>query len=55
MVPIAGIILGELSGQFELTVLAAAIATLILISVAILVTWGAAQLFQREAILTRWK
>ena len=55
VVPIAGIILGELSGQFELTVLVAVIASLILIPVAILLTWGAAQLFQRETILTRWK
>ncbi len=55
VVPIAGIILGELSGQFELTVLVAVIACLILIPVAILLTWGAAQLFQRETILTRWK
>lgn len=55
VVPIAGIILGELSGQFELTVLMAVLASLILIPVAILSTWGAAQLFQREAILTRWK
>jgi ABC-2 type transport system permease protein len=55
VVPIAGIILGELSGKFELTVLVAVVACLILILVAILVIWGAAQLFQREAILTRWK
>ena len=55
VVPIAGIILGELSGQFELTVLVAVIACLILIPLAILLTWGAAQLFQRETILTRWK
>jgi ABC-2 type transport system permease protein len=55
VVPIAGIVLGELSGQFELTVLVAVVASLILIPVAILLTWGAAQLFQREAILTRWK
>ena len=55
VVPIAGIILGELSGQFELTVLVAVIATGILIPLAILLTWGAAQLFQRETILTRWK
>lgn len=55
VVPIAGIILGELSGQFDLTVLVAVIACLILIPIAILVTWGAAQLFQRETILTRWK
>lgn len=54
-VPVAGLILGELSGQFELTVLVAVIATAILILLAILLTWGAAQLFQREAILTRWK
>jgi len=54
VVPIAGIILGELSGQFELTVLVAVIATGILIPLAILLTWGAAQLFQRETILTRW-
>ena len=55
VVPIIGIILGELSGQFELTVLVAVVASLILIPIAILLTWGAAQLFQREAILTRWK
>jgi ABC-2 type transport system permease protein len=55
VVPIAGIILGELSGQFELTVLAAVIASLILIPVAIIATLGAAQLFQRETILTRWR
>lgn len=55
VVPIIAIILGELSGQFELTVLAAVIASLILIPIAILLTWGAAQLFQREAILTRWR
>lgn len=55
VVPIAGIILGELSGQFELTVSAAVIFSLILIPVALLLTWGAAQLFQREAILTRWR
>jgi ABC-2 type transport system permease protein len=55
VVPIIGIILGELSGQFELTVLVAVIASLILIPVAILLTWGAAQLFGRETILTRWK
>ncbi len=55
VVPIIGIILGELSGQFELTVLVAVITCLILIPVAILLAWGAAQLFQREAILTRWK
>jgi hypothetical protein len=33
----------------------AVIATGILIPLAILLTWGAAQLFQRETILTRWK
>ena len=55
VVPIVGIILGELSGQFELTVLVAVITTVILIPLAILLTWGAAQLFQRETILTRWK
>jgi ABC-2 type transport system permease protein len=55
VVPIIGIILGELSGQFQLTVLAAIIATVVLIPLAILSTWGAAQLFQREIILTRWK
>src|SRR5579884_255612 len=54
VVPIAGIILGELSGQFELTVLVAVIADLILLPLAILLTWGASQLFQRETILTRW-
>lgn len=53
--PVAGIILGELSGQFELTVLVAVVVSLILIPIAILATWGAAQLFQREVILTRWK
>jgi ABC-2 type transport system permease protein len=55
VVPIIGIILGELSGQFELTVFVAIIVSLILIPVAILLTWGAAQLFRRETILTRWK
>jgi ABC-2 type transport system permease protein len=55
VVPIIGIALGELSGQFELTVPVAVVASLILIPVAILLTWGAAQLFQRETILTRWK
>jgi ABC-2 type transport system permease protein len=55
VVPIIAIVLGELSGQFELTVLVAVTACLILIPVAILLTWSAAQLFQREAILTRWK
>jgi ABC-2 type transport system permease protein len=55
VIPIIGIVLGELSGQFELTVLVAVVATLILIPVAILSIWGAAQLFQRETILTRWK
>lgn len=55
VIPVAGLILGELSGQFELTVLVAVIATGILIPLAILLTWGAAQLFQRETILTRWK
>ena len=55
VVPIIGIILGELSGQFDLTVLVAVIACLILIPLTILLTWGAAQLFQRETILTRWK
>jgi ABC-2 type transport system permease protein len=55
VVPIVGIILGELSGQFELTILVAVIATVVLIPLAILLTWGAAQLFQRETILTRWK
>ncbi len=55
VVPIVGIILGELFGQFELTVFVAVIATLILIPIALVLTWGAAQLFQRETILTRWK
>jgi ABC-2 type transport system permease protein len=55
VVPIIGIILGELSGQFDLTVFVAVIACLILIPLAIFLTWGAAQLFQRETILTRWK
>jgi ABC-2 type transport system permease protein len=55
VIPVLGLILGELSGQFELTVLVAVIATGILIPLAILLTWGAAQLFQRETILTRWK
>ena len=55
VIPIAGIVLGELSGQFELTVLAAIITTVVLILLAILSIWGAAQLFQRETILTRWK
>lgn len=54
-VPVAGIILGELSGQFELTVLVTIIATVVLIPLAILSIWGAAQLFQRETILTRWR
>ncbi|HEY7420240.1 MAG TPA: ABC transporter permease subunit [Ktedonobacteraceae bacterium] len=55
VVPILGLALGELSGQFELTVLVAVIATAILIPLATLLTWSAAQLFQRETILTRWK
>ena len=55
VVPILGIILGELFGQFDLTVLVVVIATVILIPLAILLTWGSAQLFQRETILTRWK
>src|ERR1700688_3476487 len=55
VVPILGIILGELFGQFDLTVLVAVIATIVLIPLAILLVWGAAQLFQRETILTRWK
>src|SRR5579872_3667649 len=55
VIPVLGLILGELSGQFELTVLVAVIATSILIPLAILLTWGAAQLFGRETILTRWK
>jgi ABC-2 type transport system permease protein len=55
VIPIIGIILGKLSGQFELTALVAVIASLILIPVEILSTWGAAQVFQRETILTRWK
>ena len=55
VIPILGLILGELSGQFELTVLVAVIAIIILIPLAILLTWGATQLFQRETILTRWK
>ena len=55
VVPIIGIVLGELSGQFELTALVAVIAIMLLIALAILLTWGAAQLFQRETILTRWK
>jgi ABC-2 type transport system permease protein len=55
VVPIIGIVLGELSGQFELTVNVAVIASLILIPIAVVLTWGAAQLFQRETILTRWK
>lgn len=55
VVPVIGIILGELSGQFELTVQVAIIACLILIPIAIALTWGAAQLFQRETILTRWR
>jgi ABC-2 type transport system permease protein len=55
VVPIIGIVLGELSGQFDLTLQVAVIACLILIPIAILLTWGAAQLFQRETILTRWK
>ncbi|HEY7982712.1 MAG TPA: ABC transporter permease subunit [Ktedonobacterales bacterium] len=55
VVPILGIILGELSGQFELTALVAISAIVVLIPVALLAIWGAAQLFEREAILTRWK
>jgi ABC-2 type transport system permease protein len=55
VVPILGLILGELSGQFELTVPVAIVAIVILIPLAILSIWGAAQLFQRETILTRWK
>jgi ABC-2 type transport system permease protein len=55
VVPIIGLLLGELSGQFELTALVAIIASLILIPLSCLLTWGAAQLFQRETILTRWK
>lgn len=55
VVPIIGIILGELSGQFELTTLAAVIVSLSLIPIAILLTWGAAQLFRRETILVQWK
>ncbi|HEX4205634.1 MAG TPA: ABC transporter permease subunit [Ktedonobacteraceae bacterium] len=55
VIPVLGLILGELSGQFELTVLVAVIATGILIPLAILLSLVAAQLFQRETILTRWK
>ncbi|HEV7127072.1 MAG TPA: ABC transporter permease subunit [Ktedonobacterales bacterium] len=55
VIPIFGLILGELSGQFELTVFVAIIATAALVPLAILSIWGAAQLFQRETILTRWK
>lgn len=54
VVPVLGIILGELSGRFQLTVHVAVIVALILIPVAIVLTWGAAQVFQRETILTRW-
>jgi ABC-2 type transport system permease protein len=55
VIPVLGLILGELSGQFELTIFVAVIATSILIPLTILLTWGAAQLFRRETILTRWK
>jgi ABC-2 type transport system permease protein len=55
VIPIAGFVLGELSGQFELTVQVAIIACLILFPIAVLLTWSSAQLFQRETILTRWK
>jgi len=55
VIPVLGLILGELSGQFELTVLVAVIATGILIPLAILLSLFAAQLFGRETILTRWK
>ena len=48
VVPIAGIILGELSGQFELTVLVAVIASLILLPVAILLTWGLPNCFSAK-------
>ncbi|GCF10835.1 ABC transporter permease subunit [Dictyobacter arantiisoli] len=54
VVPIIGLILGELSGQFELTVQVAVIVIIILIPIALLLTWSATQLFQRETILTRW-
>ncbi len=55
VVPIIGLILGELSGQFELTAFVAVIAIIVLIPLAILAIWGASQLFQRETILTRWR
>src|SRR5260221_13739621 len=47
-VPILGLILGELSGQFELTALVAVIATVVLIPPAVLFTLGAAQMVHAE-------
>ena len=44
----SGIILGELSGQFELTVLVAVIATVVLIPLAILLTWGLPNCFSAK-------
>lgn len=55
VIPVVGIILGELSGRFQLTVPVAIIASLMLIPIAIVLSWSAAQLFQRENILTRWR
>lgn len=55
VLPFLGLVFGELSGKFELTPLVAIITAIILIPLAILLIWGAGQLFQRERILTRWK
>src|SRR5258708_32441224 len=55
VVPIAGVVLGELSGQFELTVLVAGSATRVPIPPANPLTLVAGQLCPGETLLPPWK
>lgn len=55
IVPILGLLFGQLSGVLVLSPLVATVAAAFLAALAALVLWVAVGLFQRETILTRWR
>ncbi len=55
VIPVMGLLLGQVAGLLVLSPALVLAAAAVLALIAALVVWGAARLFQREVILTRWR
>ena len=55
ILPITGLFVGQLAGQFLLGVLALLVTALALVLANVALTWVGVRVFQRETILMRWK